>query len=494
MGLITSLPCEVLGLVLANCESFTQLRDATLTCKSFYSAWKSHTGLILWNIGQFEIVGFTDALIAVRATEIAKQAILKGHLPPSPFPLGQLSGDVRKPTLDELKVLFNFRHLVECLERLAKDDSHAYWCDFIESLEPEDRINAWMVWKERFHVALYRSFLSGAALYRAYHEPLTLASTCGLPHFLDKFWSNMEDEDGEDEEEEQEEDHHSDPFTPAEKRYLVQYPIFRFEEFQYHGDIFQPLADIFVQESKRKTEVVSTLRGASLYERYGAKQYDPDILERSHSQALFHQLLQFMFVAHSPMLRKIIRNEDGSDYQQRHNEPTLKEMIGRSRTVSVIFFDVFSLEEIIMPEDVEDAGETFVLARPGVERPMVDEANLPGLEYASRNLGLFLHEIKWFSGQPNCYWPGCGTPPPEFQFMRYMLAKYFHLRFKDDTWDWENNRNHAQPILPWIRFIISGDVFCERILVDECEGACALLESINAPIPEPHFVHRSSWP
>jgi hypothetical protein len=230
----------------------------------------------------------------VRATEITKQALLKGDLPPSPFPLGELSGEVRKPTLDELKVLFDFRHLVECLERVARENSLPYWYDCIERLEPEDRINAWMVWKELLHLALYRSFLADAALYRAYQEPLTLASTCSLLGFLDKFRNIMEGWDEED-------DHHDDPFTPAENRYLFQYPIFRFEEFQYHVDIFQPLADIFVQESKRMTKVVNKLRGASLYERYGARQYDPGILAKSHSQSLFHQLLQAMFVAHSPL-------------------------------------------------------------------------------------------------------------------------------------------------------------------------------------------------
>jgi hypothetical protein len=78
-------------------------------------------------------------------------------------------------------------------------------------------------------------------------------------------------------------------------------------------------------------------------------------------------------------------------------------MAGRSRAVSVIFFGVFSLEEIIMPENVEDAVETFVLAHPDVESPVVDKANLPGLEYASRNLRLLLDAVKYFSGQPNCY-------------------------------------------------------------------------------------------
>ncbi|PKX90756.1 uncharacterized protein P174DRAFT_423619 [Aspergillus novofumigatus IBT 16806] len=129
---------------------------------------------------------------------IAKQAILKGDLPPSPFPLGELRGEICKPNLDELNVLFDFRHLVECLERLARKNSAPYWYDCIESLEPEDRINAWIVWKERLHVALYRSFLAGAAQYRAYQEPLTLASTCGLPGFLDKFRKNMEWWDEED--------------------------------------------------------------------------------------------------------------------------------------------------------------------------------------------------------------------------------------------------------------------------------------------------------
>ncbi|KAF7166690.1 hypothetical protein CNMCM5623_000234 [Aspergillus felis] len=452
MKLISSLPCEIIGLILA-------------------SSWKSYTGTILWHIGQTEILGFTDALIAVRATEIVKQAALRRDLPPTPLPLGKLGGDIRRPTLDEMKVLFDFRHLVECLERLFKENSHPYWYDGIARLEPEDRMQAWMVWKERLHVALYRGFLSGAALYRAYQEPLTMASTCGLPRFLDGFWRVKGDGAG--------------TLTSAEKRYLLQYPIFKFEEFQQHGDIFQPLADIFVQESKRKAKVVNALKGATLYERYGAEQYDPAVLERSHAQALFHQLLQFMFVAHSGILQEIIRNEDGYPYKSRTG-PIPKKMPGRHRTVTVIFFDVLSFEEIIMPENVEDVIGTFVLARPGLGRPVDNGSNLSGVEYVSRNIEKLLYEIQWFSGQPNYYWPSCRTPPPELQFVRYMLSKYFRLRFKANTWDWNEPSSKA-----WYVFINSGDVFCERILADECEGACALLESINAPLPEPYFAPRA---
>jgi hypothetical protein len=72
MKSIRSLPCEIIGLILANCESFAELLDAILTCRSFYSAWKSHTGSILWHIGQLEIIGFRDALIAVRALLILR--------------------------------------------------------------------------------------------------------------------------------------------------------------------------------------------------------------------------------------------------------------------------------------------------------------------------------------------------------------------------------------------------------------------------------------
>ncbi|RLL98701.1 hypothetical protein CFD26_107743 [Aspergillus turcosus] len=480
MQSINSVPCEVIGLVLANLESFSQLRDAILTCRLFYSAWKAHTGSILWHIGQLKIVGFTDALMAVRAIEIAKKAILKGELPPSPFPLGELSGAVRKPTPDDLKILFDFQHLVECLERLAKKHSDPYWFGCIESLEPEDRTKAWMVWKERFHVAMYRSFLSGAALYRAYHEPLTLASTCGLPIFLDNYWRDGGEEAI---------DHDYDPITPAVKRYLLQYPAFRFEEFEQHGDIFQPLADIFVQESKGKANVVNTLKGANLYERYGAKQYDPATLERRHSQALFHQLLQFIFVAHGGILGNIIRNEGESVRQRRSYYPPPKETSGRRRTVTVIFFDVLILEEIIMPENVEDAVEMFVLARPGLERPWIDANGniLHGLDHASFCILDFLDEMRWFSGQPNCYRLGCGTPPPTFQFVRYMLSKYFRLRFKDDTWLRVGNLNQA-----WYKFTTSGDVFCERILAEKFGGACTLLESIDEPLPEPYYDY-GNW-
>lgn len=103
-----------------------------------------------------------------------------------------------------------------------------------------------------------------------------------------------------------------------------------------------------------------------------------------------------------------------------------------------------------MPENVENAVETFVLARPAVESPVFDEANLPGLEYA--------------------------------------------FRFKGDTWDWGTSRNHDSRKMAWSKFTVSGDVFCERILAEGYNEACALLESMDAPLPEPCFVHGSSFP
>lgn len=90
-----------------------------------------------------------------------------------------LSGDAQFPTTKELKLVFDFQHLADCILRFVLwKTPEIYW-------KPTP---LWPHWKERFYSSLYRVLLSGAVLYREYHELLAVAPSSGVPsNFLDAF-------------------------------------------------------------------------------------------------------------------------------------------------------------------------------------------------------------------------------------------------------------------------------------------------------------------
>lgn len=115
----------------------------------------------------------------MRATEIVKEAQKAGKLPPDPFPIVELSGNVRSPSFDEFKKTLDVHHFARCIEHILSlpDDGSRHSC-YLDDI-PEEPLTL-RRWRENLHRAIYRVMLAGAVLARAYHEPLFFSRTEGI--------------------------------------------------------------------------------------------------------------------------------------------------------------------------------------------------------------------------------------------------------------------------------------------------------------------------
>ncbi|KAL2811956.1 hypothetical protein BJX63DRAFT_432961 [Aspergillus granulosus] len=172
MKTLSALPIEIISLILQSCDGFSQLRSMLLVCRRLCSVFLQHQSTILWHVGQAEILGFSDALIAVRATEIARQALEKGELPPDPFPVSELSGESRKPSFEELEHIRKLESLAHWHEEYIRPEAEITMPDQYDRVEKEWARHKWDVWRDGHRRALYRYLAAGPILYRAYHTPL----------------------------------------------------------------------------------------------------------------------------------------------------------------------------------------------------------------------------------------------------------------------------------------------------------------------------------
>lgn len=62
---LLSCPAEILTLILASCDTVSEVLNLALTCKELYAAWKLNAGNILENLGTRCVPAFDEALVAV---------------------------------------------------------------------------------------------------------------------------------------------------------------------------------------------------------------------------------------------------------------------------------------------------------------------------------------------------------------------------------------------------------------------------------------------
>ncbi|PKY05940.1 hypothetical protein P168DRAFT_303636 [Aspergillus campestris IBT 28561] len=478
MKSVAYLPQEVVALILQNCDSFRQLRSLILTCKRIHLAWELNKPAILWHVGRAEIPGWTDAIVAraqIRATQIAKDALLKGELPPDPFPVSELSGEVRRPSLEELKQVQSLQKLAKYLESemLASDE------DLFISM-PDDQCNAgpikwarfaWSVWREEFCRAIYRHLTAGAILYRAYLAPIVWGARPA--DFLAAFITIMES--GEDLA-----DVTADWFSDSDRRYLSTVPAYHIPDGGQCDNYFQPLEDVFVEESRKRALLDPPMRPPppgrrgdwspppTLFSTFGqyAPIHNPQSLETSHAEALFHQTLQFIFLNEQSPQQFIW------DSPRERQEET-KETSENLPSIFAIFFGSF------VPLQVTVRDETHVTATaalPGLESKTPTESNYLGFQYMDE----FLPILSAVGGIPNSHGNGQRLPDSRFCFAEHMLRKFFGLRFADTIYE-----STLDSTCAWDALTCYGGVFTNRGLRPWYHGA-DLFQSSDDPIPTPY--------
>ncbi|KAL5333537.1 hypothetical protein BJX70DRAFT_406129 [Aspergillus crustosus] len=480
---LESLPEEIISLILQSCGSFSQLRCLILCCKTTHDVWMSNQRTILWAVGQTAIPGFSDALIAVRATNISKKYILRGELPPDPFPVSTLPGTSSKPELEEIKQVRSFTHLARYLETHTRSP-HDKRPDFLphrwyfESLSWEPEV--WDEWREGYHRAIYQYLTAGAVLCRAYYEPILssarprgfLSSLVGL--LAGVFVSRSQgggDEDGDGDT--QEDDGYPTWFSKEEQRYLQTVPIY--DSHQHDSDAweraFKPLEEIFLAESRkqacpRQNSTTSTQHSTSnpkdskkaIYHTFGSRSKNPHSLSPAHAETLFHQILQFLHLIDGDIRYQI--SLPGDTPAENTSDPL-------SHSLSCFLFGSFTLMDIRIRQyptspTASASASAFAYAFATPTLPILTPETLPNApskEYLSfGNMHNYLKKVHDISGLANCYGnnPIRKTPPPASFFVEYMLRRYFGLRFSEAMFD-----STVEGRCAWCAFHQFGGVFLD---------------------------------
>ncbi|KAF9885283.1 hypothetical protein FE257_013081 [Aspergillus nanangensis] len=467
----SSLPQDIIALILQSCDSFSQIRSLILTSKPIHSVWILNQHSILWYVGQEDIPGFSDALIATRATQIAKDALLKGELPTDPFPVAELSGDAHKPSLEELKQTQCLQSVAEYLENETLDDDPDSFACMPDSSETERHEWArlrWKVWREEYHRAIYRNIAAGAILYRTYHTPIV--SSARPASFLAALIRIMEGS-------EDLEAVTDDWFSGSDRRYLSDIPLYSRQDYRRSEASFQPLEDLFVEESRKRalsldssnkiSSIRLEVRGEkslfSSFERY-TKTQNPQSLGATHAEALFDQILHFIFTTEQKPQQFIW------DPREAREEPSEE----TDSSISAIFFGSFAPINLTLRDKMDVSG---VLALPGLESKTLQNSNYLGFQY----MDTFLNQAWEVGGIPNYYARDRRPPAPRVYFAEHMLRKYFGLRFADTIY-----ASTRDSICAWDAFTHYGGLFTNLALEPYYLGE-DMLQSCDDPVPTPYF-------
>ncbi|KAL2788515.1 hypothetical protein BJX66DRAFT_352654 [Aspergillus keveii] len=397
MTTLESLPREIIASILQACDDFLDLRNLFSSCKTVHSTWICNQRSIIWHVGLRVIPGFSDALIAVRATEIAKGRLRRTELPPAPFPIAQLSGNTIKPSLEELKTIRRFAYLAEnsafdtMNNQWGKKGDGPIWC-----------LHTWETWSEGYHRAFYRLLAAGPILSRAYFEPFV--SNTKPRGFLKSFLQTRNGWSG-----------GVNWFPSTDRAYIQSHPLYDIEKHQRWESFFRPLEDLFVEESRRLARLgpvkdchppVGT--DGAIYAIYGSQATDPQSLGARHSEILFNQMLQFTCMVENHPL-----------YRMAHQG--FQSIPSWSWSVSVIGFPSFALTKITttVTQQGEFTGILQNVVLPCLARDSVDSC-APNEYLRFQYMEQFLVRVWHGSGVPNYYFTG-----------RYMFRKYFGLRFAD---------------------------------------------------------------
>ncbi|KAL4973047.1 hypothetical protein BDW66DRAFT_169026 [Aspergillus desertorum] len=442
MHTLDTIPEELLTAILQSCSSFSELHALTLTSKTLYTVWRNNQRTILWSVGRSAIPGFSDGLIAARATNIAKASVLRGELPPHPFPIQTLSGDDTKPTISEVQQVRSFvclAHYLETRARSGKDKRKDFlphrW--YFDSLDWSQQ--TWDVWREGYHRAVYRYLTAGAILCRAYYEPLVCEKR---PRgFLFSLLSILE---GKMPRSANSEDSFMGWFSEEEKRHISGIPLYNSQRYGEWKEAFRPLEELFIQESKkhsiplapsgpeRRSAPVAENSDQSLYHIFGSKSTNLHSLDDSHFRTLFAHLLLFLYLVDGDM--RYFISLPGDTPAESPDDPVTHSVPG------VFLFGSFTLMDIT----IRQKGDRSCVAHANTVLPKLTSETLlstpnpsPKMYLGLPNMHNYLKKIWDVSGIANCYdWnPVRKTPPPVSFFVEYMLRRYFGLRFSSRMFD-----------------------------------------------------------
>ncbi|KAL3423150.1 dihydrodipicolinate synthetase family protein [Phlyctema vagabunda] len=412
---------EVLVRIYQICDDLSQVLTLASTCKYINSVLATHSSAIIYDFAKAEIRSFDDALMAVRATDLALKAYQSGCLPPL-VSIQELSSASRKPNVQELQLVLNMQHLVQCIEYMfftedGMSNLFGYGSlpgDLREGpLEGEEE-----AWKDRFYRSVYRMFLAGALLSRAYLAPIFEAEKKGRTDFLSQTRTKdpIESFGG---------------MTRRDVDFLREFSVYNFDVLNEsetgiwkdseYENIFGPFVSWLIEDGKKRPIPESS-------NSYGFG--DTGTEDKSISGAVSE--LMCLITAYD-YLDDVLSQKHGLDWIETEPKTSIHE--GKIRKTCVILFGVFLPQEICMPALIEDSDRSSLIISQHPELKNTKGEALYG-QFSVENVlaGLQSHSRSPNRDDPSGEHP---DPPPLFELWLFALRHYLNLTFTSNAfWMW----------------------------------------------------------
>lgn len=282
--------------------------------------------------------------------------------------LDTLSRNVRRPSLEELRSLFNMRHLVRCVEYLflqyyiPLDPENWHWNSELlprkwratPSSMPASEILEYPRlshhWGLNFHTAVFRVLIAGPVFARAYQEPFFSARSHGHHDFLPEYNRLFLDA--------RQEDlyigHEGEGeviISEKEKEILRTFPVYDLQAYSKSEPTFAPFVDWLLEDIKKQT-------AADIDHIQSGDTSDPIL----HQVGMF--LFAFSWLDNMDGMTPFI-NEDkkfGWGRTKEDDSPIpLEELQGNIRTVYLVLFGIFQCEEFKIPTAIENVAKTHIV-------------------------------------------------------------------------------------------------------------------------------------
>lgn len=387
----------------------------------------------------------------VRATDIVAEAQLKGIEPPSPFPIRELDGEVRNPLPREMKAVFDFEHLIKCVEHMMlnwdipQDPESSHPEPLLLEMRPWLVLGKYDKWKARLHRGLYHVLLAGAACSGPYNAPFFRAEREGRTEFLERC-TRCSPNPG-----------RLSPLTAEDLQYLRTFLVYDTSAgYGYDTSAGDNLEDVIRRKDEYKT-MYGPLTDYLIKE--GAKDGLREQIERTnipeHDYDNVHgdrsawysgeetgsiREIKTLVASYEHFYRKVYRT-DYSKVEVPYDTTMIPSFEGQ-RKVTAVIFGRFQLEEIFLPTIVQDAENGFLLAR----------ATSESLGIGNVDVHQVLRQVLRSAEIPLIGAYYLLPLPLPYQLFLFSLA-HFNLKWTPDIFDpeWGYRR--------WRREISSGDMF-----------------------------------
>jgi len=349
------LPTELLSIIFQCSDTSRDLLALITTCQRFHAVFQSQMGHILWSLGRRCMYAFDVALIAVRATKIVCDSLSASKLPSLRhlYPVQQLSGTKRLPTVDEFQKIVNLQHFGHCVEHLILLNAPRLQpaCWFEPGVTVLQTAVGWergdpqfpemhRLWRSRLYRNIFRLMICGACLAAPYHEPFFYEGPEKPQRLLHRFVGTGRDQ----------------RISDTELEFLDQFPTYRaiYNHLPFFGDdigALHPLADWLVEDMRQASDAEG-----DTFARYGEKLGQwPIVMQVLHCLWTLEEL--DTIIATPRGLRgtgkgfvspKLTRHN--ARYSNRDNEEGSQPLrFGETRTITTVLHGIHQPEDITMP-------------------------------------------------------------------------------------------------------------------------------------------------